>query len=306
MNINEVSKTTGLTKKAINYYISKGLINPTRNLENNYRVFEGNDINNLNLISILRQLNISVNEIRKLFDGKTTYKELMEKRLKEIENNIFELKEEKNLIENHIYKLDNKSNSNFEELNKFREELKYHQTKRKNYVNTQWQNIFPGSLGRLLSLVYGSFLVEALDTKEKKEAWESFVSEIDKLEEIVIPMEIKEIINSKEFIEYVNNSENSNERIEKFGIEIIESIENVNKLEITEYQKKQIKNLMRVQKFLRENLNDKLPELDNYLEIISNKYRKYKKDMENTVKLIKNKYKNLYETFDKLKKEISS
>lgn len=50
MTIDEVKKKTGLTKKAINYYEMKGLINPTYNQTNRYR-----DFSELDLISQLKK-----------------------------------------------------------------------------------------------------------------------------------------------------------------------------------------------------------------------------------------------------------
>lgn len=44
MNIKIVSEKTGLTKKAIKYYESEGLINPSKNNGNNYREYSDEDI----------------------------------------------------------------------------------------------------------------------------------------------------------------------------------------------------------------------------------------------------------------------
>jgi len=50
MNIKVVSEKTRLTKKAIKYYESEGLINPLKNDSNNYREYTDNDIVKFNLI----------------------------------------------------------------------------------------------------------------------------------------------------------------------------------------------------------------------------------------------------------------
>ncbi len=65
MLINQVSKATGLTKKAIEYYTLEGLISPLV-LDNGYRDFSENDIEVLNKISVLRKLDISVDEIKSI------------------------------------------------------------------------------------------------------------------------------------------------------------------------------------------------------------------------------------------------
>lgn len=67
MLINEVCKITGLTKKAIEYYMEKGLIAP-RIEENGYRRFDSEDVARLKEISVLRKLGLSIPEIRSVLD----------------------------------------------------------------------------------------------------------------------------------------------------------------------------------------------------------------------------------------------
>lgn len=62
MNIGEVSKYLNMTKKAINLYEQKGLINPNKD-DNGYRNYSNNDISILQQIKILRSLDFSINEI---------------------------------------------------------------------------------------------------------------------------------------------------------------------------------------------------------------------------------------------------
>ena len=68
MNIKVVSEKTGLTKKAIKYYESEGLISPLKNNDNNYREYTDNDIVKLNLIGALRVIDIPISEIKCLVD----------------------------------------------------------------------------------------------------------------------------------------------------------------------------------------------------------------------------------------------
>ena len=63
MLINEVSKITGLTKKAIEYYTEQGLISPSI-LENGYRSFNQSQVEQLNKISVLRKLGVSTEEVK--------------------------------------------------------------------------------------------------------------------------------------------------------------------------------------------------------------------------------------------------
>lgn len=86
MFINEVENVVGLSKKSIRYYEEVGLINPTRNKENDYRIYSEEDINKLKIIKFLRELNVPIKELKNLDIGKISLKECMEDRIKKIEN----------------------------------------------------------------------------------------------------------------------------------------------------------------------------------------------------------------------------
>ncbi len=70
MLINEVSKITGLTKKAIEYYMLQGLITPSV-LENGYRDYSQENVDQLAKISVLRKLGIGIEDIRKVLLDET-------------------------------------------------------------------------------------------------------------------------------------------------------------------------------------------------------------------------------------------
>ena len=48
MLINEVETKVGLSKKSIRFYESNGLLNPKRNNDNSYRIYDEEDIKNTN------------------------------------------------------------------------------------------------------------------------------------------------------------------------------------------------------------------------------------------------------------------
>lgn len=83
MLIHEVSNNTGLTKKAIEYYVEQGLVFPTI-LENGYRDFGVQDIDRLQKISILRKLGSGAayadigTEVKALEDNATIAEKLLE------------------------------------------------------------------------------------------------------------------------------------------------------------------------------------------------------------------------------------
>ena len=71
MMIHEVIARTGLTRKAIEYYIDQGLICPETQ-ENGYREFSGNDVARLTSIAVYRKLGVSIPEIKAILSDSST------------------------------------------------------------------------------------------------------------------------------------------------------------------------------------------------------------------------------------------
>lgn len=85
MFINEVESIVGLSKKSIRFYEEEGLIKPTRNKENDYRIYSSSDVKKLKVIKFLRELNVSIKELKDLNSGALTLKECMQERIKKID-----------------------------------------------------------------------------------------------------------------------------------------------------------------------------------------------------------------------------
>ena len=83
MLINEVESITKLSKKSIRYYEELGLTTPKRD-NNDYRIYDEENIKELKTIKFLRELNISVNDIKKLKNEEISLKELMEDTIEKI------------------------------------------------------------------------------------------------------------------------------------------------------------------------------------------------------------------------------
>lgn len=62
--IGDISKSTGLTIKAIRFYCDEGLIKPIGRTEGKYRLFDANCETELTLIKTLRGMDIPLAEIR--------------------------------------------------------------------------------------------------------------------------------------------------------------------------------------------------------------------------------------------------
>lgn len=83
--INEISKLYGIGLDSLRYYERIGVLKPLRG-KNGYRLYSLNDIYKLNIIKDLRQLGMSMKQIKEYLDGQC------------IENTIGLLENEKNLI----------------------------------------------------------------------------------------------------------------------------------------------------------------------------------------------------------------
>lgn len=85
MNIHEVEHLIGLSKKSIRYYEEHGLLKPKRNQENDYRIYQEEDIKKLKVIKFLRELDVPIHDLKLLNDGVLSLQECMKDRIHKIE-----------------------------------------------------------------------------------------------------------------------------------------------------------------------------------------------------------------------------
>nr|GGG71675.1 MerR family transcriptional regulator [Virgibacillus oceani] len=69
MHIKEAAKRLNTTARSIRFYEEKGLISPTKDSENDYRAFTENDLMRLSTILALREIGISIENIRKILEN---------------------------------------------------------------------------------------------------------------------------------------------------------------------------------------------------------------------------------------------
>ena len=84
MNIQEIEKATGLPRANIRYYEKEGLLNPERG-KNRYRKYSEEDRDTLLKILLLRNLGVSLAEIRELQEGKVKLPDVMGLRRRQAE-----------------------------------------------------------------------------------------------------------------------------------------------------------------------------------------------------------------------------
>lgn len=85
MFINEVEHLVGLSKKSIRYYEENRLLSPKRNSSNDYRIYSAEDVNRLKVIKFLRELGVSIRELKLLRENKITLEECMIGRIDKID-----------------------------------------------------------------------------------------------------------------------------------------------------------------------------------------------------------------------------
>lgn len=171
----EIQKITGLTRKAIEYYEEKGLINP-RKTENGYRDYGNRELVVLTKISLLRKLGIGITDIEQcLSSDENVLSSVLRKKQHQLEvdekrKEVLELivKGENNeLIKEKILLID-------------AEETIYEKL----------EIAFPGYIGQMLFAAYQPFLNEPLE-EDGKEAFYKYVDYLDKLPSFTLTDEEK-------------------------------------------------------------------------------------------------------------------
>jgi len=216
MKISEVMEITALTKKAINYYEENGLINPCINSSNNYREYSKEDIDKLIQISVLRQFDISVKDIKGIIQRPEMLKEKFQQQLIKINDEVKRLEQSKVIINSCLNTLSD-SNINLSQLTSqlstLNKSLEMDERTREGFMKKQLERIFPGKFGRLMIIQYSQFLNEPIDTKEKEEAWVDLVKFLDEVESIEYPEGMEDLYKKLE-----------NKDIQKFQSSIKESM----------------------------------------------------------------------------------
>ena len=85
MKIKQVEELVGITKKNIRFYEDQGLLNVER-AENGYREYHKEDIARLQEIKLFRKMDISIEEMKSLFEKKKSLQICLEQHLKELEH----------------------------------------------------------------------------------------------------------------------------------------------------------------------------------------------------------------------------
>lgn len=285
MLINEVCKLCRLTKKAVEYYEEQGLVKP-QVLENGYRNFSERDIDRLRKIAILRNLDFSVLDIKKVLnDDKkdVALSNIVSKKALEIEM----MKSKQELIQRLI------QNQDWEYTQKQLEFIEQKQT-----IAERLLNVFPGYYGRYVSMHFAFYLNEPIMTQEQQEAFDTIIFFLDN-SNLEIPQDLQEYLD---------------QTTKCFNMRIVESIsDNMHKV-VQDPEKYIADNQETLKQYLEYKQSDeyknspvyKLQELfakfnqeSGYYDIfipamkkLSYSYRQYYESMEEANKVFLEKYQN--------------
>ena len=77
MRIKEVEDLVGITRKNIRFYEKEGLLTPGRELENSYRDYSEEDVKRLQIIKLLRKLDMPISGISDVLEGRIALSEAL-------------------------------------------------------------------------------------------------------------------------------------------------------------------------------------------------------------------------------------
>lgn len=291
MNIKIASEKTGLTKRAIKYYESEGLINPLKKCENNYREYSEDDIVRLNLIGALRALDIPILDIKDVVVGKKSFQEALMEALKKIDESISHLEKSKLIIGSLIEKNLSDYKASGEQIRKLRETLELSRDGKKEFISENLLKIFPGNFGQMFVNMYEPFLSITIDNDEKKKIWLKLVEFLDSADEVdendfLIEKinksgtdkldELKKMMNTQ-IEDSLNCDENAKNNMINQQIELTKSLK-----ENEEVKRKFIKGIETTKQLIKI-IGPIQKDFEEYLCILNEDYKKYK---ENTTKML--------------------
>lgn len=108
IKIRDVSSKYDISSRALRYYEDMGLITSTRSENYAYRLYDENAIKRLEQILILRKLNISIKDIKRIFDtsGAEVVLEVLGKKVKDIDDEVALLHELKAVVLEFIHQIE--------------------------------------------------------------------------------------------------------------------------------------------------------------------------------------------------------
>ncbi len=176
MLIHEVCRACHLTRKAVEYYVEQGLIQPEV-MDNGYRCFSQSDVSALKRIAVLRGLGFSVPEIRTVLkkDSLSAIHDVLHKRELEIDG----LQARQALLRQLADSGD-----------WARAQIQLEALQKKQSILTRILDKFPGSYGQFVCVHFAPYLGEPIVTREQQDAFETIIDFLDGLS-VVLPTDLQ-------------------------------------------------------------------------------------------------------------------
>ncbi len=175
MLISDVCRRTGLTRKAIRYYIEQSLVAPSA-LPNGYLEFTDADVERLARIGVLRQLGLSVADTRRsLDDGAPALRDICARRQLDAQTRAQRDAILACLAQNMDYAAATRALAQLERRATLAEKL---------------LDAFPGYFGRFLCAHFGALLGDELATDDQRAAYAEVIAFLDGLPDL--PREVQD------------------------------------------------------------------------------------------------------------------
>ena len=180
MLINEAARKCGITKKAVQYYVEQGLVDP-KVLENGYRDFSEEDTKVLKRVVLYRKLGLSIREIRRVLEDRGEISGIFYQRELELEQEIVKQEWLKRLA----------AGEAIEDL-----EPEIDPLSSNTIIIQKLGELFPGYYGKIIRLHFSRYLTGKVETEEQKKAFHQIIEFFDRVPEIRLPDDLREYLDA--------------------------------------------------------------------------------------------------------------
>ena len=224
MLINQIAKKCNITKKAVQYYVETGLLNP-KILENGYKDFSEQDVNLLKKVVLYRKLGLGVVDIKIVIKNPEELSRVLYQKTLELER------------EKAKYELLKRIETGEKVENLETEIFNINSTK---IIIDRLLELFPGYYGKFISLNFSKYLIGEIETDEQRKAFYEIIEFFDNAADLDLPKDLQAYLDecssvyaSQDGTEIINNI------IEKknTAIKDVDEFINNNKEFIIEYNK---------------------------------------------------------------------
>lgn len=180
MLINEAAGKCGITKKAVQYYVEQGLVDP-KVLENGYRDFSEEDTKVLKRVVLYRKLGLSIREIRRVLEDRGEISGIFYQRELELEQEKVKQEWLKRLA----------AGEAIEDL-----EPEIDPLSSNTIIIQKLGELFPGYYGKIIRLHFSRYLTGKVETEEQKKAFHQIIEFFDRVPEIRLPDDLREYLDA--------------------------------------------------------------------------------------------------------------